>query len=119
SHGSDGEDEGEGDQQSQSEATSLNVMPARLADRLLFTVDEQALVMARTGLQLPETDADLSRGEIAGVQAMPQRQLYFVPPIPRPEREANRSGQLLDTLQRQFDEPVTIRLSKGRYPWED
>lgn len=121
-HGSDGEDDGEGDAQaesSQSGAVSLNVMPPRLADRLLFPVDEQALVMARTGLQLPETDADLSLGEIAGVQAMPQRQLYFVPPTPRPEREPNRSGLLRDTLQRQFDEPVTIRLSKGRYPWED
>lgn len=101
------------------DGASLNVMPQRLEDRLRFPIDEQALVMARTGLQLPQTDADLSRGDIAGVQSMPQRQLYFVPPTPRAERESDRRGHLRDTLRRQFDQPVTIRLSKGRYPWED
>ncbi len=97
----------------------LNVMPERLEDRLLFPVREQAVAMARKGLQLPVTDASLSAGGLAGLQPMPKRQLYFVPPREQAERVPDRRGELRDTLQRRFDEPVRIRLSKGRYPWED
>ena len=47
----------------------LNVLPERFEDRLLFPVEEQAVAMARRGLELPQTDADLSRGALAGVQS--------------------------------------------------
>ena len=90
----------------------LNVLPERFEDRLLFPVEEQAVAMARRGLELPHRDADLSRGALAGVQPMPRRQLVFRP------LSATR-GEVADTLARRFDDPVTIRLSKFRYPWED
>ncbi len=98
-------------------ARRLNVMPERFEDRLVFPVDEQALVMARRGMQLPETDADLLRGDMAGLQPMPERQLRFRPLTFRPESDLR--GELLDTLMPRFDDPVTLRLSKSRYPWED
>jgi len=88
----------------------MNVLPERFEDRLILPVDEQAVAMARRGMKLPETDADLSRGELAGLQPMPERQMRFRP-APR--------GELLDTVSRRFDQPVKIRLSKFRYPWED
>ncbi len=90
----------------------LNVLPERFEDRLLFPVEEQAVAMARRGLELPHSDADLSRGALAGVQPMPRRQLVFRP------LSATR-GVVADTVSRRFDDPVTIRLSKFRYPWED
>ncbi len=93
-------------------ARDLNILPKRLEDRLLFPVEEQAVAMARRGMELPGTDADLSGGELVGLRPMPERQLYF-----RPLSETR--GELLDTVSRRFDVPVTIRLSKSCYPWED
>lgn len=95
-------------------ARELNIMPERLEDRLAFPVDKQAFAMARRGMKLPASDADLSQGGLAGLQAMPERQLYF----DRKAASATR-GRVRDTLSRRFDEPVVIRLSRDRYPWED
>lgn len=94
------------------EARGLNVMPEQFEDRLLFPVDTQALVMAERGLELPRTDADLSAGDLAGLQPMPERQLYL-------HTRSETRGELLDTVERRLEDPVFIRLSKFRYPWED
>ncbi len=95
----------------QEDARDLNTLPERFEDRLLFPVEEQAVAMANGGVELPTLDADLERGGIAGIQEMPTRQIYLDAGPGRP--------QLRDTENRRFDEPVTILLSKFRYPWED
>jgi hypothetical protein len=90
----------------------LNTLPERFEDRLRFPVEEQALVMARRGFHFPETEADFKKGGLAGVQPMPERQLVFQP-------VSKKSGEVVDTVDRRFDEPVTILLSRERYPSED
>ncbi len=85
------------------QAQNLNVFPENFEDRLLFPTDVQATIMAERALILPETDANLAAGELAGLQMMPQRQM---------------EGRG-DTLRRWFRNPVTIRLAKDLYPWED
>jgi len=93
-------------------AYRFNHLPERFEDRMLFPIDEQALVMARRGLTLPHTDADLSKGALVGVRAMPKRQLRFYP-------LTKNTGEVIDAELRRFPDPVTIQLSKYRYPWED
>ena len=85
----------------------LNTLPERFEARLTFPVDEQATISANWDVHFPETDADLTTGALAGLQPMPRRQVYAA------------GARIKDTLQRHFDEPVHIRLSKFRYPWED
>lgn len=85
----------------------LNAPPERFEDGLVFPVDEQATISADWIVRFPETNADLAAGGLAGLQPMPKRQLY---------RHGNRNH---DTLNPRFDEPVRVRLSKYRYPWED
>jgi len=86
---------------------SLNTLPKTLAERLVFPAEEQAVATASWSIDLDLPDADLAAGALVGLRAMPRRQAYL------------HRGQMLDTLQRRFDEPVTIRLSKYRYPFED
>lgn len=93
-------------------AYRFNRFPEKFEDRMLFPVDDQALVMARRGLTLPHTGADLSQGGLAGVHPMPKRQLRFYP-------LTKNTGEMIDVELRRFPDPVTIRLSKSRYPWED
>ncbi len=88
-------------------ARVLNILPPDFNDRLLFPVDRQATYMAERGLVLPQTDADLTAGALVGLQPMPARQM------------AMRRGQMMDTIDRRFNEPVHILLSKYRYPAED
>jgi len=90
----------------------LNVMPETVAGRLCFPVEDQAVATARRGIAFPRPDADLARGGLAGLRRMPERQLY----LDNPE---GRKPEVLDTVRRRFPEPVTLRLSKFRYPWED
>ncbi len=93
------------------ELRGLNVRPETLAERLVLPVNEQATATAgwRIDLDLPE--ADPAAGALLGLRPMPERQLYL--------RGLGRRAEMRDTLERRFDEPVTILLSKRRYPFED
>ncbi len=84
-------------------ARDLNTFQENFEDRLIFPVDVQATIMAEHDIVLPETDADLSAGALAGVQAMPERQII---------------GRR-DFINPRFNEPVQIRLGKERVPAED
>lgn len=85
------------------QAQNLNAFQENFEDRLIFPVDVQATIMAERDIVLPETSADLAAGELAGVQAMPKRQII---------------GRR-DYINPRFDEPVHILLGKQRVPWED
>lgn len=85
-------------------ARDLNTFQDALEDRQIFPQDVQATIMAERGLQLPQTNADLAAGELAGLQAMPEMQFF-------------RRGE--NVINPRFNEPVKIRLSKYRYPFED
>ncbi len=84
-------------------AQNLNEFSFNFEDRLIFPVDVQATIMAERDIVFPETDADLTAGELAGLQPMPERQMQ------------GRG----DAINPRFDQPVRIRLVKDRYPWED
>ncbi|MCA1808420.1 MAG: hypothetical protein LC725_03000 [Lentisphaerae bacterium] len=90
---------------------AFTVLPP-FEERLVFPVDTQAIATAAMTLEFSEPEADLSAGSLVGLQEMPSRQLYF-------HKVAGRSGSLLDTFERRFDNPVFVRLSKFAYPWED
>lgn len=94
------------------ELLRLNHLPEDFNDRLLFPVDVQAVATAEMAIEFPEPDGDLSSGALVGVETMPDRQIYY-----RPSRGTR--GEALDTVERRFDEPVTLLVSKCRYPWED
>ncbi|MFA7159723.1 MAG: hypothetical protein WC299_10505, partial [Kiritimatiellia bacterium] len=87
----------------------LNVLPATLAGRMVFPMEEQAYAAAEKNIVFPDAGVDLSKGGLAGVQPMPARQMYYNRP----------TGELLDTEERRFADPVKLLLSKFRYPWED
>ncbi len=90
----------------------LNRLPENFEDRLLFPESEQAIITSGWDVDLSLPDADLAKGELVGLQVMPERQMYVNDSGPR--------TAALDTLNRHFkDEPVKIRLSKFRYPYED
>lgn len=72
-------------------------------------MDKQAYAAAEMDIVLPDAGVDLAKGGLAGVQAMPKRQMYYNRP----------TGELLDTEERRFPGPVRVLLSKSRYPWED
>ncbi len=90
----------------------LNILPENFEDRLLFPVEEQAVATAGKHIDLSLPDVNWRKGELAGEQSMPNRQLYVHNP-------SGRRAEVRDTLLRRFDDPVTIRLSKSRYPYED
>ena len=92
----------------------LNVMPESLTERLRFPVEEQAFATADWSLEFPDPDADLREGALVGLEEMPERQLYF-----NREGATQTRAELRDTKERRFDEPVTVLLSKSRYPFED
>lgn len=91
---------------------ALNELPEDFHDRQVFPVETQAVATAAMDLVFPPPDGDLEAGDLVGLREMPARQLYFK------EITANR-GHLLDTVERRFDTPVFLRLSKSVYPWED
>ncbi len=96
------------------QSPGLNEFPESFADRIHFPSDDQAIATAGARVVFPETEAGVkfSEGGLAGVQPMPARQLVLDAP-------KGHRGQILDTEQRRFDDPVALLLSKFRYPWED
>ncbi len=90
----------------------LNKLPENFEDRLIFPVDVQAVATAEMQVDFPHTDKDLASGALVGVASMPQRQLYY-------HNVRGTRGEMLDTDDRRFDKPVTLLVSKCRYPWED
>lgn len=91
---------------------ALNILPEKLADRLLFPIEEQAVATASWSIDLSLPDVDLSTGALVGLEAMPERQVYM-------NATGERSGEFRDTMDPTFDVPVKIMLSKCRYPAED
>lgn len=90
----------------------LNELPERFEDRQVFPVETQAIATASMDLDFLPVPEDLADGVIVGLEEMPMRQLMFRP------RGASR-GELVDTNERRFRDPVKMRLSKYEYPWED
>ncbi|TVS20653.1 MAG: hypothetical protein EA424_02895 [Planctomycetaceae bacterium] len=90
----------------------LNEFPESFTERMHFPPDVQAIATAGERVVFPATHAKLEQGGLAGLEPMPARQLYL--DAPRGGR-----GKILDTEQRRFDDPVTLLVSKFRYPWED
>ncbi len=96
----------------QAQRFGLNELPEKFSDRMIFPEREQAIISAEWDIDLSRPDVDLSKGELVGLEEMPERQLYL-------DTSGRRAGAL-DTLSRHFeDEPVRIRLAKDRYPYED
>lgn len=93
-------------------ARSLNELPERFADRLVFPVDSQAIATASMDIAFPYRRDDLGQGALVGLQPMPRRQLFL-------KTAQGRKPEILDTLQRTFPEPVTLQLGKYQIAPED
>lgn len=82
----------------------------RWSDELvIFGSEIQATVSAGWDIELPPPDVALSDGNMLGLRSMPERQIYL----------DEQHGRTRDTVNRHFNEPVKIRLSKYHYPHED
>ena len=83
------------------------------AGRIPFDHERQAFATAGMEFALPEADADLAAGGLAGLVEMPVRQRYL-------QLTAGGAPELLDTEEPRYPrEPVRLLLSKSRYPAED
>ncbi len=91
------------------ERAGLNTLPENFSDRLIFPERKQAIISSGWDIDLSLPNADLADGALVGLETMPDRQIYL----------DKQRGETRDTLNRHFNDPVKIRLSKDRYPYED
>ncbi len=91
---------------------ALNIMPEKLEDRLLFPIEDQAVATAAWSIDLTVPVDDIATAGLVGLEAMPERQVYF-------NSTGERRGEFRDTMDPAFDDPVKILLSKCHYPIED